>query len=121
MTNTNISSNPTSDSFGIAPATKTTKTELLNSMRAEAMRFVDLSTATRIGSSEYAIPVVGGYVTITITAKNPTSTEKVPAFNLEAAVAKYNSKLAEKAEKAAAREAEKAAKKAEKEAAKADA
>ena len=86
------------------------KSELLNSMKNEAMSRVNLEGATQIGPFEYAVPVEGGYATTTITAKNPIGTEKVPAFNLEKAVADYAELLAERERKALEKAAKKAAK-----------
>ena len=60
------------------------------------------------------------YAKVAVTAAQRTDTKANPAFDLETAVKKYESELAEKAEKAAAREAEKAARKARSEAVKAE-
>jgi len=87
-----------------------TKSELLKNMKNEAMARIDLSGSTQIGEFEYAVPVNGGYVTITVTAKNPTGTDKVPAFSLEKAVQDYADTLAERERKAIERAAKKAAK-----------
>lgn len=88
------------------------KSELLKNMKNEAMARFDLSGSTQIGPSEYAIPVNGGYVTVTFTAKNPTGTEKVPAFSLEKAVEDYRLICEERERKAAERLAKKLAKQA---------
>ena len=79
---------------------------------------------TEIGRGKYAIPVETPengivYATVTVTCTRFASTEKTEAFDLEAAVEKYQSDEADKAAKAEARAAELAAKRAAKEAAKA--
>lgn len=112
------------------------KAEMMNAIKVSAVEKLNLAGlgAVRIDSGVWAleIPVDGKpyYAKIAVSAANPTGTEKVPAFNLEAAVAAYKEKVAEqeakakeKAEKHAERvkadlerKAAKAAKAAEKEA-----
>ena len=97
------------------------KSVLLSAIRDAALDALNLDVlnAVQIGASEFAIPVVPKvdndgapqrYAKVAITACNPTGTEKVPAFDLDAAVAKWEAEKAEKAaEKAAKAEARKAA------------
>ena len=100
------------------------KNELLSAIKAAGVQMVDPMNmgATQVGDYEYVVPVApiegdeGGetrYVRITFAACNPTGTEKVPAFDLTAAVEKYEQEKAEKAQKAE----EAARKRAEREAA----
>lgn len=103
-TNTNFETDNSSS------ITSLSKTERLSAMKKEAVNRIDLTNATQIGPFEWAVPVNGGYCSISITAKNPTGTEKVPAFNLEEAVEKFHQTMAERAEK----NAERATKKKEK-------
>lgn len=84
------------------------KTEMLTAMRTEAMSRLNLEGATQIDSNEWVVPVEGGYVSFKVTAKNPIGTMKVPAFDLDAAVEKYEAKVRESEEKAAAKAAAKA-------------
>lgn len=91
-------------------AEKTSKSAIMESMRKEGMERINLADAVQIGGSEWAVPVVGGYVSIQVTAKNPMGTDKVPAFDLDAAVEKYRAKVADREKKAAEKAAEKAAK-----------
>ena len=103
------------------------KTDILSGIRSDALDKLNLSAlgAIQIGASEYAIPVTSAidvenapqrYAKVAITACNPTGTEKVPAFDIDLAVEKWNAECAEKAQKAA----EKARKAEEKRAADAD-
>ena len=98
-------SRPTRESWYIM-----TKSELLKNMKNEAMARVNLDGATQIGEFEYAVPGEGGYVTITITAKNPSGTEKVPAFSLDKAVEDYKLMLEDRERRALEKAAKKAAK-----------
>ena len=99
------------------------KSVLLSAIRDAALDALNLDVlnAVQIGASEYAIPVVPKvdnegapqrYAKVTITACNPTGTEKVPAFDLDTAVAKWEAEKAEKAEKAAEKAAKAEARKA---------
>ena len=95
------------------------KTDILSGIRSDALDKLTLSAlgAIQIGASEYAIPVTSAidvanapqrYAKIAISACNPTGAEKVPAFDIDLAVEKWNAECAEKAQKAAekARKAE---------------
>ena len=95
------------------------KSVLLSAIRDAALDALNLDVlnAVQIGASEYAIPVTSAidvenapqrYAKIAISACNPTGTEKVPAFDIDLAVEKWNAECAEKAQKAAekARKAE---------------
>lgn len=108
------------------------KNELLSAIKVAGVQMVNPMNmgATQVGDYEYVVPVapIEGdesdtprYVRITFAACNPTGTEKVPAFDLTAAVEKYEQEKAEKAQKAeeAARKRARAAEKAEREAKKA--
>ena len=106
-------------------ANKITKSEMDNIVRGGAISILGIDEkGTQIGTSTYAIPVETPegvfYAKVAVTAAQRTATKVNPAFDLEVAVQKYESELAEKAEKAAAREAEKAARKARSEAVKAE-
>lgn len=74
---------------------------------------------TAIGGYKFAIPVETPedgtvYATVAITCTKWKGTEKTEAFDLDAAVAAYEDKVAEAAAKAAERAAEREAKKAAK-------
>lgn len=96
-------------------ATKINKTELDSMVRNGAIGALGVSeVGTQIGVSTYAVPVETPegvfYAKVAITAAQRADTKKYPAFNLDAAVEKFEAEQAEKAEKAAEREAAKAAK-----------
>ena len=82
------------------------KADLNRMIKTTAVEKLNLAGlgAVRIDSGVWAleIPVDGKtyYAKIAVSAANPTGTEKVPAFNLEAAVAAYNEKVAEQEAKA---------------------
>lgn len=104
-------------------ANKITKSEMDTIVRGGAISILGIDEkGTQIGTSTYAIPVETPegvfYAKVAVTAAQRTDTKANPAFDLEAAVQKYESELAEKAEKAA-RKARSEAAKAEKEAKKA--
>ena len=88
------------------------KADLNRTIKNSAVEMLNLEAlgAVQIDSGVWALAIsVDGktyYSKIAVSAANPTGTEKVPAFNLEAAVAAYNNKVAEQERKAA----EKAAK-----------
>ena len=95
-------------------ANKITKSEMDTIVRGGAISILGIDEkGTQIGTSTYAIPVETPegvfYAKVAVTAAQRTDTKANLAFNLDTAVKKYESELAEKAEKAAAREAEKAA------------
>ena len=105
-------------------ANKITKSEMDTIVRGGAISILGIDEkGTQIGTSTYAIPVETPegvfYAKVAVTAAQRTDTKANPAFNLDAAVQKYEGELAEKAQRAAEREAEKAARKARSEAAKA--
>lgn len=79
-----------------------------------ALGLNEVEGLAKIGSSNYVIPVEYNgetiYCGIDLTAKNPKATEKTPAFDVDAAVAKYEEHVAEMTAKAAARAAAKAEK-----------
>lgn len=72
------------------------------------------SNGTQIGVSEYAIPVETPegvfYAKVNVTAAQRTATKATPAFDLDVAVEKFNTLIAEREAKAAEREAKKAEK-----------
>lgn len=82
------------------------KAEMMNAIKVSAVEKLNLAGlgAVRIDSGVWAleIPVDGKtyYAKVAVSAANPTGTEKVPAFNLEAAVAAYGEKVAEQEAKA---------------------
>lgn len=97
------------------------KTDILSGIRSDALDKLNLSAlgAIQIGASEYAIPVTSvidvenapqRYAKIAISACNPTGTEKVPAFDIDAAVEDWQLEVEERERKAAEKAAAKAAK-----------
>ena len=102
-------------------ATKINKAEMDAIVRNGAITALGIAeVGTQIGASTYAIPVETPegtfYAKVAVTAAQRTATKAYPAFDLDAAVAKYAEEVAEKEAKAAEREAAKAAKLAAKEA-----
>lgn len=86
------------------------KADLLSAIKADTLNKLNLDAfgAVQIDSGVWAIPSIDyegkqTYTKVAVTAANPIATEKVTAFNLDDAVAKYQKKLAESAEKAAER------------------
>lgn len=102
-------------------ATKITKSELDTIVRDGAIAVLGLEdNGTHIGVSTFAVPVETPegvlYAKVAVTAAQRTDTKTAKAFNLDAAVEKYEAEIAEKTAKAEAKVAEKAAKLAAKEA-----
>ena len=86
------------------------KADLLSAIKADTLVKLNLDAlgAVQIDSGVWAIPSIDyegkqTYTKVAVTAANPIATEKVAAFDLDDAVAKYQKKLAESAEKAAER------------------
>ena len=86
------------------------KADLLSAIKADTISKLNLDAfgAVQIDSGVWAIPSIDyegkqTYAKVAVTAANPIATEKVAAFDLDDAVAKYQKKLAESAEKAAER------------------
>lgn len=100
------------------------KSEMLAAIKADAVAKLPFEEigAVQIGVGLWAVPgpTIDGiqtYAKVSVTAANPIGTEKVPAFDLDEAVADWQdeceereAKAKEKAEAKAKREAEKAAK-----------
>ena len=86
-------------------ANKITKSEMDTIVRGGAISILGIDEkGTQIGTSTYAIPVETPegvfYAKVAVTAAQRTDTKTNLAFNLDTAVKKYESELAEKAEKA---------------------
>ena len=86
------------------------KSEMLAATKADVVAKLPLEEigAVQIGAGLWAVPgpMIDGiqtYAKVSVTAANPISTEKVPAFDLDEAVEKYRAELAESAAKAAER------------------
>ena len=86
------------------------KSEMLAATKADVVAKLPLEEigAVQIGVGLWAVPgpMIDGiqtYAKVSVTAANPISTEKVPAFDLDEAVEKYRAELAESAAKAAER------------------
>jgi hypothetical protein len=94
--------------------------EVQNFVKNTIIDTLDLaSRGTEIGRGVYAIPVETPedgtvYAKVTVTCTRFNAGEKVTAFDLDEAVAKYQADEADKAERAAERKAAAEAKKAEK-------
>lgn len=96
-------------------ATKINKAEMDAIVRNGAITALGIAeVGTQIGASTYAIPVETSegtfYAKVAVTAAQRTDTKVNPAFNLENAVKKFETEIADKEAKAAAREAAKAEK-----------
>lgn len=86
------------------------KSEMLAATKTDVVAKLPLEEigAVQIGTGLWAVPgpMIDGiqtYAKVSVTAANPISTEKVPAFDLDEAVEKYRAELAESAAKAAER------------------
>lgn len=104
-------------------ATTMKKSEITSAIRATALEKLNLDAlgAVQIDTGVWAIPTgeVDGlttYAKVAVTAANPTGTEKVPAFDLDEAVADWQAECEEREAKAKAKAEEKARKAAEREA-----
>ena len=93
-------------------ATTMKKADLLTAIKADTLAKLNLNAlgAIQIDSGVWAIPSIDyegntTYTKIAVTAANPIATDKVAAFDIDEAVAKYNDKLAESAAKAEERKA----------------
>lgn len=91
------------------------KSEMLSAIKNDVVSRLNLEDlgAIQIGVGLWAIPSIEidgnvSYAKVAVSAANPTGTEKVPAFDIDLAVEKWNAECAEKAQKAAekARKAE---------------
>lgn len=93
-------------------ATTMKKSEIMSTIKATALSKLNLEAlgAVQIDTGVWAIPTgnVDGlttYAKVSVTAANPTGTDKVPAFDLDEAVEKFRDKVAESEAKAAERKA----------------
>ena len=99
------------------------KSEMLAATKADVVAKLPLEEigAVQIGAGLWAVPgpVIDGiqtYAKVSVIAANPIGTEKVPAFDLDEAVADWQAECEERDAKAKAKAEEKARKAAEREA-----
>lgn len=88
------------------------KSEILATIKANALSQLNLDAlnAVQIDVGVWAIPTgeidgITTYAKVAVTAANPIGTDKVPAFDLDAAVDAFNTENEVKATKAAERKA----------------
>ena len=93
-------------------ATTMKKAEILSTAKSNIIGMILPEGARQIGASTFALPTevdgVTCWVKVAFTCASPIATDKVPAFDIDLAVEKWNAECAEKAQKAAekARKAE---------------
>ena len=93
------------------------KSEMLSAIKNDVVSRLNLEDlgAIQIGVGLWAIPSIEidgnvSYAKVAVSAANPTGTEKVPAFDINAAVEDWELEVAERERKAAEKAAAKAAK-----------
>lgn len=93
------------------------KSEMLSAIKNDVVSRLNLEElgAIQIGVGLWAIPSIEidgnvSYAKVAVSAANPTGTEKVPAFDINAAVEDWELEVAERERKAAEKAAAKAAK-----------